>query len=192
MISVFKNFFNKPDALKTEHANTFIDSIISHIKNDEELETELAFDVASRIYSNKHVKDLLKHAYHDKCAFCEQKIETAIEHFRPKTKYPWLAVEWSNLLPVCSKCDGHRRGKFEIRGIDVTVENLSNDPMILNADSDILVDEDTLLIHPEVDSPENHIFFDFSGNAVGRTEKGRYTIDVFRLNRDELLIKRKK
>ncbi|MDJ0842174.1 MAG: TIGR02646 family protein [Acidobacteriota bacterium] len=49
------------------------------------------------------------------CAFCdgfplgERKLVFSIEHFRPKTRFPELAYEWTNLFPACLACQ-HKKG----------------------------------------------------------------------------------
>jgi uncharacterized protein (TIGR02646 family) len=83
------------------------------------------------------MRSVLFDAFLGKCAYCEVQFvldQTGdVEHFRPKAGvvdehdqrvdhpgYYWLAYEWSNLLPSCSKCnrltktkDGRRVGKGE-------------------------------------------------------------------------------
>src|SRR5262249_41491941 len=76
------------------------------------------FDFDQDIYAHGSVKEALRRAQHDKCAFCESKMcHTGfgdVEHYRPKAGYKqregdalgrpgyyWLAYEWSNLLLSC-------------------------------------------------------------------------------------------
>mgnify|MGYP002350139153 CR=1 FL=1 len=77
-----------------------------------------------------------------------------------------------------------------IKGKEINVEQIQLVDNFLIANMPIFKNEHPLLLHPEVDSPENHISFDSNGNAIGRTEKGRYTIDAYSLNRDLLIEKR--
>jgi hypothetical protein len=57
--------------------------------------------------------------YNKKCAYCEERIKTYIEHYRPKGSvqgsrhggYYWLCYEWSNLLPACHECNKFGGGK---------------------------------------------------------------------------------
>src|SRR5947207_120084 len=74
------------------------------------------------IYAHETVKDALRHAQLEKCAFCESLITHIspgdVEHFRPKAGYRqhesdelrrpgyyWLAYTWANLFLACSICN---------------------------------------------------------------------------------------
>ncbi len=55
-----------------------------------------------------------------RCAFCDRPMspigdtEEEIEHFKPKSynKYPELAFEWTNLYPICPKCNKIKGSRF--------------------------------------------------------------------------------
>src|SRR5262245_9351354 len=80
------------------------------------------FDFDNSIYAAKEVKDALRDAQHNKCAFCESVVPHIsygnVEHFRPKAGYKqratdefkrpgyyWLAYEWDNLFYSCELCN---------------------------------------------------------------------------------------
>src|SRR5436190_9992909 len=80
------------------------------------------FNFNKDLYGHREVKDALRQAQHDKCAFCESYLSHVaygdVEHFRPKaalrqnredplTKpaYYWLAYCWSNLYFSCQLCN---------------------------------------------------------------------------------------
>lgn len=73
-------------------------------------------------YREKEIKKILFDSSHGKCAFCEAKPAESgnieVEHFMPKSLYPSKAFEWTNLLPVCRKCNdsksNHDTGKEAI------------------------------------------------------------------------------
>jgi 5-methylcytosine-specific restriction endonuclease McrA len=47
------------------------------------------------------------------CAYCDSiHFISTIDHFRPKTKHPFLVMCWANVFPCCSPCQG-RGGKGE-------------------------------------------------------------------------------
>ncbi|RYF26667.1 MAG: hypothetical protein EOO42_00845 [Flavobacteriales bacterium] len=190
MISIFKNFYNKPSVLDSAEVKSAIVSMSkNHNDGRKDVSDYLPSNVA-KIYGNKEVLETLNVYYHNKCAYCEQKQKVYVAHYRPKSKYPWLSLEWSNLLPICKDCNSSLSNKFDIGGRAIRLtSSLFNDDILL-ANSEILLQEEPLLLHPEVDSPENHIYFDNNGFAVGRTSRGRYTIEVLRLNRIELKAKR--
>jgi uncharacterized protein (TIGR02646 family) len=60
----------------------------------------------------RELKDTLADVSHDKCWYCEVKQErsdNAVDHFRPKSLYPWLAFEKSNLRYSCTYCNSRRQ-----------------------------------------------------------------------------------
>ena len=88
--------------------------------------------ITNEIYGHKSIKTVLKKAHHKMCCYCEkdQKGENgAIEHFRPKAgyyildrtevlnkpAYYWLGYTWSNLLFVCSDCNGKKGNVFPLQ-----------------------------------------------------------------------------
>jgi uncharacterized protein (TIGR02646 family) len=71
----------------------------------------------------RELKDTLAGLSHDKCWYCEVKQErsdNAVDHFRPKSLYPWLAFEKSNLRYSCAYCNSRRKnpetGEIEGKG----------------------------------------------------------------------------
>lgn len=59
----------------------------------------------------RELKDVLAEASHDKCWYCEVKqirSDNAVDHFRPKSLYPWLAFEKANLRYSCTFCNSRR------------------------------------------------------------------------------------
>lgn len=83
-------------------------------------------------YRASGVRESLLELFHDKCAFCESKLNTdsplEVQHFRPfgftvnhdgsiiKPGYWWLAWEWSNLYPVCPLCNTTKANRFQVVG----------------------------------------------------------------------------
>lgn len=123
-------------------------------------------------YSHPHVKDDLVSMFHGKCAYCESKITVvtygAIEHFRPKSEYPDLTFEWSNLLLSCDVCNnaGHKGTNFPL---DINGEPLLIDP------TDAVTD------------PNTHLEFAWDtiaglASVYGRDERGKAVETVFDLN----------
>lgn len=69
------------------------------------------------------LKDSLADCSHDKCWYCEMKQErsdNAVDHFRPKSRYPWLAFEKTNFRYACTYCNSQRTnpltGELEGKG----------------------------------------------------------------------------
>ncbi len=145
----------------------------------------------------------IREAQKSKCCYCEVHVQTRyndVEHFRPKARadrrpgsparhgYWWLAWTWSNLLFACPGCN--RSGK--------------NDRFPLDRESVALVPEEEppgrerpLLIDPAEENGICSIQFvpvELSGGTLqwlpeprNGSQRGRYTIDVLGLGRDELL-----
>jgi hypothetical protein len=152
-----------------------------------------ACDFTPRIWEmlKAHLFDL----FNGKCAFCESKPMNvyggAVDHYRPKGKpleddrhpgYYWLAYEPSNLLPVCEMCNGARAksNHFPVEGFRAYTP------------TDELERENRLLLTPYFDKPSKHLrFLPEYGLVVGLTPKGKKSIEIYDLNREYLLEKRK-
>jgi uncharacterized protein (TIGR02646 family) len=118
-----------------------------------------------KFYRHDDIKAALFPISHYKCAFCECIPEEGggnieVEHFLPKSLYPLLTFEWSNLLPVCRKCNGYK------------------------------LDWDTgskPILNPSVDNPEEYLAFKdiklCPAEDSPDKELSRTTIDVLQLNR---------
>lgn len=159
-------------------------------------------------YNHNDVKTALINIYHDKCCYCEQKVEDfEVEHYRPKKAprgknpahngYAWLRLEWSNLLWACSTCNagiGGKHSKFPIMNSANRIIAYSGNPAHKLANSSYLLAEGALLIHPEIENPEAHLTVLPNGklNPINGSRKGAETIGICNLNRDRLRLDRRK
>ncbi len=164
---------------------------------------------------NSSIKEDLKKLYHNKCAFCESKLneipndsyQFTVEHFRPKkgtNSYFWLGYEWSNLMPSCQKCNGKKDDNFRLpnkrkkQKLPLKTENGQKiiDLERCRADGEELLAENPFLLHPELENPMDFLAFDI--NKLGyfieniQNKRAKYTIDLCQLNRSDLWEKRKK
>lgn len=147
---------------------------------------------------NNQLKNLLTNAFHNKCAFCEsvfsERSSVFVERFRPSINamnlngkiseehYWWLRYEWSNLYPICKECNQKKSNLFPVK----------KKRALPNTKGEELQKELPLLLDPCMDNPEEHFCFDFkSGLMISNTERGRVTIDIYGLNRQQLLMQRK-
>ena len=191
MIRVFKSYSTPPTVLLSEGCQNKIEKSIRE-KNRHKF---------SYYYSHKDVKEALEEIYHEKCGYCESKTKhiasLQVEHYRPKAKvdedlnhngYYWLGYEWSNLLLACPKCNeqGAKGNKFPIEGVRVFVD--SNRYLPHNSP---LIDEEPLLLNPEIDDPKEHFIFDEYGKIESSTTRGIKTIEICKLDRDKLNITRR-
>jgi uncharacterized protein (TIGR02646 family) len=150
------------------------------------------------VYGAKEVKDKLISIFNNKCAYCECDTSAGsaydAEHFRPIKHYYWLAYEWTNLLLSCRTCNTiHKRTHFPL---EKETNRLKNHPIQLNGTfdkaachilSDGLMAEKPLLLHPAIDKPMEHFIFLKDGNVKYLTEKGRQSIQIYGLDRPELI-----
>ncbi len=84
----------------------------------------------------KKAKDQLKVESNGKCAYCETPTEVVahgdVEHFRPKSKYWWLAYCYDNYSYSCQICNQvYKSDKFEKQGTELAPpQNLpANEPV---------------------------------------------------------------
>jgi uncharacterized protein (TIGR02646 family) len=151
------------------------------------------------------IAQLLCHAQHKKCCYCEQRLKTMfndVEHYRPKGRadrqpgcglthgYWWLAFTWSNLLFACDSCNRiGKKDKFP----------LAHGSMSLKAGQRAPGAEKPLLLNPCADiNPVEHIVFvmeslgatagtaQWHAHARGDSDLGRNTIAVCKLNCQDL------
>lgn len=99
------------------------------------------------------------------CMYCESGEGSDIDHFWPKKRYPARAYTWENYLWACSVCNSnYKREAF---------------PRDANGAP--------LLINPLEEDPREHLQLSpRTGKYVSQTEKGRWSIEVFGLNRGRL------
>jgi len=133
----------------------------------------------------------LRELYLEKCAYCETEYlttsDTWVEHYRPESKYYWLAYEWSNLLPTCTKCNRHKKAEFPLldESRRVSIPSIHD----VRADKSPLIDERPYILHPEIDNPSD--IFEFETNqgiqikGKDSENRGCKTIELCDLNRYE-------
>jgi uncharacterized protein (TIGR02646 family) len=124
-------------------------------------------------YRHPSVKDVISAMFHGKCAYCESKISHIayghIEHFKPKSTFPELTFEWTNLLLSCPICNS-----TEFKG-DCFPEASEGGP----------------LINPCDEEPAEHFEFVFDpaaklASVIGKTIRGQTTEKILGLNRVDL------
>lgn len=120
-------------------------------------------------YKSDNIKELVKAETYSKCAYCESKVPHVyfgdIEHIKPKTTFPELTFAYDNLTLVCAVCNNNKRDYFN-----------ANTP----------------LINPYIDDPQDYLIP--LGPLIMHkpgSEKGRLTESIIKLNRPDLLERRK-
>jgi len=156
-------------------------------------------------WGEKDVRAAIWEMQFRKCCYCERKRdqnrESDIEHFRPKAAieeasdhkgYWWLAYDWDNLFFSCRYCNqAFKKNYFP----------LLDEAKRAHSPADSLDEEEPLLIDPCKEDPIEHLSFDWfeeSGiealvvfaSTRRNSKKGRKTIEIASLNREELVIAR--
>lgn len=133
--------------------------------------------------SVKH--DLVRMQRH-KCCYCERRTvpdHNDVEHYRPFSRYWWLAWTWDNLLFACSACNrsGGKLDQFPLAASSIPLAYPALPPG----------GEQPLLVDPTANDPRLHIQFrplpPGRWAPFGITERGRETISMLRLDRDSYL-----
>lgn len=199
MISIKKDFASVPVKLNTDERTNLIKLSLTE-KNEH--------DFKSKVYRDGTLLDL-ETLYQNKCGYCETDTTAGapmqVEHYRPKAKvtedtnhegYYWVAYEWSNLLLSCAKCNNKKRNRFPVQGVRMTTPildalGLPDDDCRL-ANSATFLQEQALLLHPEIDPVEDFFIFKPDGKieALNSNPRALETIKMCNLNRPELVVKR--
>ncbi|HEX8441048.1 hypothetical protein [Archangium sp.] len=191
-----------PEVLRTKGARSRRALSAAYSRASRGYETgakSFTFDPA--LYAHEDVKQSLRVAQHDKCAFCESKFAHIsygdVEHFRPKAGwrqeegeplsrpgYYWLTYEWSNLFLSCTLCNQRfKRSLFPLQTPTLRARSHKDD----------VTAEDPLLLDPAVDDPEASISFrEEVPYAVEGNARGEATIRILGLRRPELAEQRRK
>ncbi len=142
-------------------------------------------------YKMKDIKKALYDLYYGKCAFCEYApSESHVEHFRPKDSYWWLAYSWDNLIFACPKCNKAKNNTFGIKGAKATCPtDTSNIHKLAKNYNSIELNQ---LIHPEFEL-NIHLTLQFQqdGSISSTDTRMQYTVDLCKLDREDLRDKRK-
>ncbi|WNG32322.1 hypothetical protein F0U61_00865 [Archangium violaceum] len=132
------------------------------------------------------VRDVLRARQFGKCAYCEwreQPKRNDLEHYRPKSRYWWLAWTWENFLFACRNCN-----QFPAKGDQFPLELGCR---ALNPHEQPPGEERPLLIDPASEDPLTHIQFvperhkgheRWVPRARGGSERGLETIRILHLD----------
>jgi predicted ATP-binding protein involved in virulence len=190
MIKIDKG--NIPEYLQSESLDLAMEKLNEFYSKKNRNQKRYDFPFNSNV--DGPLKPILHKEFHGKCGYCETKIELpqdgVIDRFRPhngvrdtKDYFPdlywWLVYEWGNLIYSCKECNQYKANYFPIKGKRA------------EGNSDDLRSEKKLLLNPYEDNPRDHLSYDDFGNIHSITEEGYQTIELLRLDRTDLLEKRK-
>lgn len=145
-------------------------------------------------------KDRLKKVSQGKCWYCEarqERSDNAVDHFRPKSIYPWLAFKLSNFRYACTFCNSIRTnpetGESSGKGDHFPLFNTTR-----AVNSTELNNEDIVLLDPCRGGDPGLLDFRADGapcpkypNQVKRCERAEKTIRYYHLNHPELVESRR-
>lgn len=125
-----------------------------------------------------NIREYLRKKQNGRCAYCRLRIhdneaQAEIEHIVPKQKKAEWMYDTFNLCLSCKSCNTKKGYQKEI------IED--NEVTQLPRDS-----SSYLIIHPYLDQYSQHIELVEEVLYKGLTDKGRYTIELCKLNRFEL------
>jgi uncharacterized protein (TIGR02646 family) len=202
MIKIDKDISKIPTSLKVPSKDFFPSGKIpsppktTHKRRVEVIDNKgyIDKDLYNSRYKIDDIRIGLIDIYHNKCAYCEQKVEQYhIEHYRPKKDYYWLAFSWDNLIMACSKCNEHKGVHFDILGSKPRFRKNAKSIKEINNSSpayDIL--EKPKMINPEVTNPLGFIEFKKDGSIESKDVRFAYTIEKCKIDRKYLNDSRRK
>jgi len=116
----------------------------------------------------RDAKNILKHVMDQKCWYCEtrnMRSDNAVDHFRPKSHYWWIAFDYKNMRFSCTFCNSRRIDR-EGGTSGGKQDNFPIEGTLAGTADDSLDDEEALLLDPcSYEDPPN-LWFDETGRAV--------------------------
>jgi hypothetical protein len=150
----------------------------------------------------KELKLHLFDLFEGKCAYCEVCVQDVafgeVEHYRPKRHveecpehpgYYWMAYDLTNLLPSCQLCNGYQAKMNHFPVHDKVWARCREE----------MEHERPLLLNPYLHNPREHLRFRPLrespdrlplSQVEGRTEEGKTSVEVLKLNRPNLATSR--
>lgn len=130
-----------------------------------------------------HIREYMYYEQNCRCAYCRIELPIACcflqrEHIVPKTSHPKWMFEPRNLCFACDRCN-----------------NFKLDEEVLERPHTIIYPTDSkafFIVNPFLDKYSDHIELKEGIIYVGKTRKGRFTIDTCHLYRPELALERAK
>ncbi|WP_305972256.1 MULTISPECIES: AAA family ATPase [unclassified Mameliella] len=180
-----------PNALVSEDVRQAVRDVHRYLNRPQDERGQRRSPFEESLVFNDAVRKALGGLFFEKCAYCETKVslsEAGIDHFRPIRvseerqtdygHYAWLTYDWENLYLVCPACNSQKGARFPVdgqRGSPFATVN------------EMRLSERPALLDPCYDNPRLHIQLRPDGSYVPRSGRGRATIDLFDLNRDDLV-----
>lgn len=175
------------------------------VRSEQRSQSRLKFDIHSSSSSSSSSREqellsALKECFNDHCVYCDRNIRIeglnySVNAFRPprgamdlndhtdEDYYHWISYEWENLYLSCKACASYKGHLFPVKGQRVALD--SPLPVIYEKERPYFLDVCR-------DIPHDHIYYSARAEAKPHTKRGEVTIDRLHLNREELIVGRKK
>lgn len=192
------NKIKEPLFFKSPKARDIINRINSHYSKPKIERSQSKFPINELNVQLSEINDELKSKSDNKCSYCESSLfssEVYIDHYRPihsaadyngkisRDHYWWLAMKWSNLLPVCQQCNSQKSNFFPIEKKRTSLHYYGKNTLF-----DL---ENPFLIDPEFENPERYYYYEDNGFMLSYNERGQHSIKLLGLNRGELINSRR-
>ncbi|MFO0575656.1 MAG: hypothetical protein U1A78_16795 [Polyangia bacterium] len=106
----------------------------------------------------------------ERCMYCEDSQGSAIEHFWPHAKAPWLTFVWENLNYACAHCNTHKKADFPL-------DPQTHEPLLLNPTAEDPLEHLVLTPHTGEFAPR------LAPSTSLQSPRGQASIKTFDLNR---------
>lgn len=130
-----------------------------------------------------HMREHMYYEQNCRCAYCRTELPIACcflqrDHIVPKAPHPQWMFEPRNLCFACDKCNNFKGDKEVLRNRYVVAYPTDS--------------KDFLIVNPFLDKYSDHIELKDGIIYIGKTKKGRFTIDTCKLFRVDLALERAK
>ncbi len=199
MRKVNRAFVPKPEFLSSPEVREHDKLVCAHFRLPEEERWRQRAPDSGKLLFHTDLRQSVSRVFLSKCAYCEIALPESelqvLSHFRPKSNatnarhnkdspdhYAWFATEWKNLLLLCRECNANQSNLFPV------AQERRAMPLSTWAEANKV--EIPMLLDPCVDQPGKHFALDRHGIFIPLTRNGEATLDILRLNRSSLQMRR--
>jgi len=142
-------------------------------------------------YDNKNIKEFkiwFLDIFNEECAYCGDKVKRVeIDHYLPKSEFPYLSYCYDNYLLSCSNCNQKLKGGFFPKSLNYKnygEEFLINEiPNIIKYEKENLLSKiNDRIIEPSFDNIKEHLEFNVltcDYKIINNSEIGKITNNKF-------------
>jgi len=196
-----------PDVFGSPQAQRYRNDLAHFFLTHLEKRAQTRAPAPGRWLYTREVHASLTQLFNGKCAYCELRVSTEMDHFRPTAEaapradaatshlyYAWLAGAWDNLYSACPDCNRMKGNVFPVDGKRMglpSAARLKEYAVRYDGAWGRLGKEDNLLLDPCRDRDfHEHLAATPHGELVERSKYGLHTIETLGLNRPDLVSRR--